>query len=233
MSSNFALISCDTPQEIIGNLENEGFNIIKTAENENILKPLCAHADILVHRLPDDTIVVDRDNFGYYENLLAGFNLLKSENSLDAAYPLDISLNGVCFKNYFIHNLKYTDANLLDFYSKNGYKLIDVRQGYTKCNIAVGNDCLITSDVDIYEKMKDEGEEILLIHHKEIVLPGFNYGFIGGTSGLFEDTLYFTGDIKKHSSGEEIVDFLDRNGQKFKILSEDRLLDIGSIFFLG
>lgn len=225
------LINKDTRKDIIENLKKYKIDIIKTKSNKNILIPLQNHPDILVHNLPNGDLVVDYDNIEYYEENFKGFKIIKSEKRLSEKYPADIYLNGVCFKNLFIHNLKYTDKNILEYYSKNNYKLIDVKQGYTKCNVAVGKNVLITSDVDIYNKVKDYAN-ILLIDHKQIELPGFNYGFIGGASGLIKNKLLFTGNLKKHSSYKDIVEFLDFYNEDYEFLSEEDIIDYGSILYL-
>lgn len=225
------LINYNTNREIEKSLENLNFKIYKTTPNKNLLEPLEAHPDLLLHNLPNGDLVVDRDNYEYYKNLFDDYNIIKSSSSLDCKYPKDISLNASVFKNLFIHNLKYTDEKLLDYYSKNGYKLINVRQGYTKCNISIGKNVLITSDRDIYEKVR-KFEKILLIDHKQIILTGFNYGFIGGASGLIDDTLYFTGSLEKHSSYNKIIEFLEENNEKYDFLSKSDIIDYGSILSL-
>lgn len=224
------LINRDTKEEIVKNLKKFNIEIVLTKENTNILKPLSNHPDMLVHYLPNGDLVVERDNYDYYLENFKNFNIIKSEKSLDSKYPKDISLNGANFKNLFIHNLKYTDKNLLDYYSKNNYKLINVKQGYTKCNLLIGKNVLITSDRDIYNKVRDF-EKILLIDHKQINLPGFNYGFIGGTSGLVNEKILFTGSLKNHSSCEDILEFLDKNNEDYVFLSEDDIIDYGSILY--
>lgn len=225
------LINYEVSSELEKSLRKLDVNIYKTKENKNLLDGLKGHPDLLVHSLPKGNLVVDRDNYDYYKDLFKDYNIIKSEKSLNSIYPRDISLNAVVFKNLFIHNLKYTDKNLLEFYSKKGYKLIDVKQGYTKCNISIGKNVLITSDRDIYYKVKSF-EKILLIDHKQIILPGFNYGFIGGASGLINDTLYFTGSLKNHSSYNEIIDFLEKNNEKYDFLTSSDIIDYGSILSL-
>lgn len=225
------LINYEVSSELEKSLRKLDVNIYKTKENKNLLDGLKGHPDLLVHSLPKGNLVVDRDNYDYYKDLFKDYNIIKSEKSLNSIYPRDISLNAVVFKNLFIHNLKYTDKNLLEFYSKKGYKLIDVKQGYTKCNISIGKNVLITSDRDIYYKVKSF-EKILLIDHKQIILPGFNYGFIGGASGLINDTLYFTGSLKNHSSYNEIIDFLGKNNEKYDFLTSSDIIDYGSILSL-
>lgn len=222
------IVSSEIDSEIIKNIENLGVKVYKTKNNKNLLSPLQAHPDMLIHILPNGNIVADRDNYDYYKKLWPDRIVFKSEKSLNAKYPQDISLNGVAFKNYFIHNLEHTDKTLYEYYKNKGYDLINVKQGYTKCNITLGKNVLITSDSDIYNKLNNK-VKILLIDHKQIILKGFNYGFIGGASGYFNDKIYFTGNLKKHSSFNKIIKFLNENNEEYDFLSKKEIEDFGSI----
>ncbi|CDZ74785.1 hypothetical protein ING2D1G_0623 [Peptoniphilus sp. ING2-D1G] len=213
--------------EILNNLKNLD-DILFTTENNNLPSPVNTHPDMLIRALEDNDLIVDKDNYQYYKSSLFGYDVMKSESSLKGKYPEDISLNFCKFKNYIIHNLKYTDKKILKYYKDRNFNFIDVKQGYTKCNIVVGKNSLITSDTDIYNKL-NRIFNILLIEHKQIILDGYNYGFIGGCSGLINGTLYFTGDIKSHSDGQRIKEFLKLNNEKYGILSNGNLKDYGSI----
>ncbi|MCQ2550687.1 MAG: hypothetical protein MJ146_00640 [Clostridia bacterium] len=139
-------------------------------------------------------------------------------------YPLDIRYNACCTGKYFIHNLKYTDKELLKCAEK--YIKVDVPQGYTKCNVlVVDEDTIITSDRGI----KHDGLNITYIRPGHILLPGQNYGFIGGASGLVEDTIYFNGDITLHPDYQIIRDTILSRGKKIEYVRNKPLLDIGSI----
>ncbi|MDO5040988.1 MAG: hypothetical protein Q4D95_02750 [Peptoniphilus sp.] len=205
--------------------------VLLTAENNNLQRPINSHPDMLVRALEDKDVIVDRENYQYYKSALQGYNVIKSDTTLRAKYPGDIALNFCKFKNHIIHNLKYTDKKVLEYYSKRNYEFVDVKQGYTKCNIVVGENTLITSDRDIYDKLKGIFN-ILLIRHKEVILEGYEYGFIGGASGIIKGVLYFTGDIKKHSNGQKIAEFLNAHGEKYKMLSTGKLTDYGSVLEL-
>ncbi len=203
-------------------------DVLLTKANDNLQKPINSHPDMLVRALEDSDVIVDRDNYDYYKSVLPDYNVIESNSFLMEKYPGDIALNFCKFKNHIIHNLKYTDKKVLQYYRDRNFEFIDVKQGYTKCNIVVGKDILITSDRDIYNKLKAKFK-ILLIEHKQIVLAGYDYGFIGGCSGLVNDVLYFTGDIQNHSDGQKIIEFLKLNNQKYEVLSTDKLQDYGSI----
>lgn len=118
---------------------------------------------------------------------------------LTSSYPGNIIYNAVCTDKYFIHNLKYTDPDLLasakawkgapggtakDAHPSGGLTLIDVPQGYTRCCcLPVDDTSFITSDRGIEKLLTDAGADVLLIERGHIELPGFDYGFIGGCGG--------------------------------------------------
>lgn len=223
------IVDCRINEEIKYNLETKGYTLIYTKPNKDILYPFNSHPDMLIRQLSSNDFICDRDNISYYRAFLKEYNLIPTLNNLKRNYPEDIALNYLVFKNLFIHKLSATDGNILNYYKNKGYTLIDVTQGYTKCNVAVGKNSLITSDRIIYEKLK-KYVSILLIDHKQIKLKNFNYGFIGGASGFINGELVFTGSLKSHSSYEKIVKFLDINDEKYSFLSYNEIEDFGSIF---
>ena len=204
---------------------------MRTRANKNLLRGLDTHPDILVHPLPSGEIVVDRDNFEYYKKILPDKKILPSHSSLSKKYPKDVPLNAFTFKNYFIHNLKFTDQVLLDYYKNSAYELIDIKQGYGKCSSLVTEDFIITSDGGIYESLRDF-IPIYKIKHGEIRLQNFNYGFIGGASGVLDKKIFFTGDFSHHSSYEEILKIIKKYNYEIEILSDETIEDFGSIYFI-
>ena len=105
-------------------------------------------------------------------------------------YPGNICYNAVCTGKYFIHNLQYTDPDLLAAAEAKaaaehtGLTKIHVRQGYTRCSLLPVDDrSFITSDAGIAKTLADYDTDVLLIRPGHILLPGFDHGFIGGTGG--------------------------------------------------
>ena len=207
---NYVIVAENFPEKSCKKLKEYG-NLVRTKSNKNLMKGLDSHTDILVHPLPDGEIVVDRDNLKYYKKIFSDKNIIPSKSKLGAKYPLDIPLNAFRFKNYFIHNLKYTDEVLLDYYKNYGYEMINIKQGYAKCSSLVTDDFIITSDGGIYESLKD---------------------FVGGASGVLGKKIFFTGDFSHHSSHEEILKIIKKYNYEIEILSKDPIEDFGSIYFI-
>lgn len=226
----YVIVAENFPEKSLKILKEYG-KIVRTKSNKNLMKGLDTHPDILVHPLPSGELVVDRDNLEYYKKILPDKNILPSHSKLSKKYPKDVPLNAFTFKNYFIHNLKFTDNVLLDYYKNSSYDIINIKQGYGKCSSLVTNDFIITSDGGIYESLRDF-IPIYKIKHGEIKLQNFNYGFIGGASGALGKKIFFTGDFSNHSSYEEILKIIKKYDYEIEILSKDPIEDFGSIYFI-
>lgn len=226
----YVIVAENFPEKSLKILKEYG-KIVKTKSNKNLMKGLDTHPDILLHPLPSGELVVDRDNFEYYKKIFPDKKILPSHSKLSKEYPKDVLLNAFAFKNYFIHNLKYTDKVLLDYYKNSGYEMKNIKQGYSKCSSLVTEDFIITSDGGIYESLRDF-IPIYKINHGEIKLQNFNYGFIGGASGVLGKKIFFTGDFSHHSSHEEILKIIKKYNYEIEILSKDQIEDFGSIYFI-
>ena len=226
----YVIVAENFPEKSLKILKEYG-KIVRTKSNKNLMKGLDTHPDILLHPLPSGELVVDMDNFEYYKKIFPDKKILPSHSSLSKKYPKDVPLNAFTFKNYFIHNLKFTDKLLLDYYKNSGYEMINIKQGYGKCSSLVTEDFIITSDGGINESLRDF-IPIYKIKHGEIRLQNFNYGFIGGASGVLGKKIFFTGDFSHHSSYEEILKIIKKYDYEIEILSKDPIEDFGSIYFI-
>lgn len=208
-----------------------GYNIIKCPLFSLLYYAISGHPDILIHVLDEKNLILHKDidkNFiKKLENL--NFNIHLSKNSLSSKYPNNIGLNAVNLNNVFIHNLKYTDPILMKNIKRKN--LINVKQGYTKCSVAiVNNNAIITSDKVIANKAKEASIDVLFIPPGDIILPGLDYGFIGGCCGLLENNLMaFFGDLNYFAYGNEVKNFLYKHNVKPVYLKKDKLIDRGSI----
>ncbi len=145
-------------------------------------------------------------------------------------YPHDIAYNAACTGRYFIHNLKYTAPELIRAVRDTGMRMIDVKQGYSKCStVIVDEQSVITYDRGIASACRDAGMDVLTVRPGHVLLPGYNTGFIGGASGRIGDTILFYGDLSAHPDFEAIAAFIRSRGLEPKWFEEWPLTDIGSI----
>ena len=204
-----------------------------------LLSPKCAstyeaidgHPDIQFVPLDTSTLLINKDIPNDFIQSLKSNNIdvLYSTNIIYGSYPTNIILNAVNLDSYFIHNLNFTDKTLLNHVKHK--TLIDVKQGYTKCSTAVvSNTALITSDPSIMKSIKNTDLDALYIPPGDIILPGFDYGFIGGTCGLIDNNvLAFFGSLDRYEHKDDIYAFLKKHKVEPYFLNDSKLIDRGSI----
>lgn len=220
--------------EEYNNLSLLNVEIIKVPKCNLVYEAIDGHPDIQINILQNNNnvqLIVQKDIPEHFKKILTSNNLnyIVSKNSLSNTYPHDIFLNGLNLKNYFIHNLKYSDENLLN--TQRNKSLISVPQGYTKCSILPLNEkAIITSDKGIYNVLKNYDFDILLLPPKDIILPSLDYGFIGGTGGMIgESRMVFFGDLRFYEYGEMVTKFLYKYDIEPIFLRSGKLIDRGSI----
>ncbi len=223
--------------EIINSLKEKDLQIIRTIKCEKVDDSISYHPDIVIHPLNHDTIVVEPSVFGYYYDQLkgSGIKVLRGKKKLGSKYPEDIGYNIARLRGLAIHNFKYTDEKILSIFEESDLKRINIKQGYSKCSVMIVDEkSAITSDKPIYNKLKDEDYDILLIDQGHIDLPGQPYGFIGGCSGnLTENEILLSGSIRHHPNKKEICKFVENKGKKLTFLSTEKIVDIGTIMVLS
>lgn len=213
-------------------LINLGYQVLLCPPSKKLYWAICGHPDILLHFLSNSTVVVHKDiPYEFIKTLKSmNFKIILSENSLTDKYPFDIHLNAVNTKDIFMHYTKYTDPSILN--NIKNKKILNVKQGYTKCSTAIiSPDAFITSDISIKNALTKENKDVLLLPPGDILLPGLDYGFIGGTCGLLEEGLLaFYGDLNYYKYGNKVLDFLEKHHVKPIFLRKAPLVDRGSLF---
>ena len=108
-----------------------------------------------------------------------------------------------------------------------------VGQGYTRCSACVlGENAIITADPSISEAAERAGLDVLRIQPGHISLPGYEYGFIGGCTGLLGPGLLgVCGCLENHPDGGRMLDFAEAHGVRVLTIPtpDGRLWDIVGI----
>lgn len=205
-------------------LQSNGFQL-KSLDVPVVYPEISTHADILLCQL------------GLWEKAQIFHG---DPEKLTRNYPGNIRYNAVCTGKYFIHNLQYTDPDLLAAAEAKAaadstiLTKIHVKQGYTRCSLLPVDDrSFITSDAGIAKTLADHDTDVLLIHPGHIHLPGFDYGFIGGTGGGLplsgRRLLVVNGNIETHPDHKKIATFLEDRDIDLYYSKDSPLMDIGSI----
>jgi hypothetical protein len=211
-----------------------GINLILTKIHPNLYSSISYHPDVILHHIYEKNIIyapgTDTDTLNELNSL--GFKLIKGEAELSYKYPGNIAYNVARVGNFAFHNLKYSDTVLKNELSKLGVELIHVSQGYSKCSISIVDaNSIITADLGIAKAAEKKHIDVLLIEAGEnIVLTGLATGFIGGSTGLFNKTEWaISGNIELLTSYKKIYDFLNLRNIKIISLTDEPIIDIGSI----
>ncbi len=204
---------------------------IPTIRNNKINK-INHHADLSVLNYKHSSLYIDKsqkENFVKY--LTIGYDVKIIESQVKSPYPDECFLNCVFLGDKIICNPATISEEIKTFCYENNIKFVSVNQGYTKCSVCVVNEnALITDDESIYKSFENNQIDALLIKKGSVKLKGFNYGFIGGCTGLIDkNKLLFNGDINLHSDCNNILDFLTRYSIEPVIIKDKQLNDIGSI----
>ena len=209
------------------------YNYIPSFSCQNIMPQIASHPDMTLCYLGKKTVVVEKSSYNYYSSVLTpyGFNVIEGKSELNYKYPYDIAFNCVILSGMLFHKLEYTEPKILNIAEKMGLKLVNVRQGYTKCStLIIDEKTVITGDPGLHKTYSEHGIESLLISNESIVLDGFDNGFIGGAGGLLAPgKLAMFGDIKTHPQYTNINELLERKNISVLTLLEGNLYDYGSI----
>lgn len=213
-----------------------GINALALEEYSKLDTPVSSHADMLVCKI-ENTVFLYEDyyleNKAIFEKIENNYKVVKVKKKCSKDYPNDIGLNVLIIGKTIFCRLDSCAKEILVYAKENGYKLINVNQGYSACSTLVINEkSAITSDTGIYNALINEGFNALLVSTNGIELKGYNCGFIGGTGGAFDNTLYFFGDISIHKDYHKISSFLEENKCKIVSILSGGVYDFGGIKFL-
>ena len=234
--ANVAIVDGRANEVIVNSLKELNIKVIKTIKCDELQESITYHPDIVMHPINHNTLIIAPNVYDYYEQELSnlGINLIKGETILGSKYPRDIAYNVGRLNNIAIHNFKYTDKKLKYYLKMQNLEFININQGYSKCSLLIVDDVSgITSDVYMYKRLSEIGYNILLIQPGYIKLYNEIYGFIGGTSGNYDNnTILFTGDFNNHPNSKEIETFLQTRNIKSIFLSSSDIIDLGTIITL-
>lgn len=232
---NCVFLSHKAGPEIRNFLIELGKTLIEIKEAGCVYSEIADHPDIYVCLIDDSLIVAmeQHDNIAsQIANVPDSPRLIPGTKPLGMKYPASAAYNAVQVGQFLIHNTGFTDDSILEAAEISGFKLINVAQGYANCSIvAVDERSIITSDMGIASVISKNYPEIdvLTVSPGHVRLEGFEYGFLGGTSGRIDDYVIFNGNLEAHPDFSRIRKFIESRNLKLKYFKEYPLTDIGSI----
>ena len=215
-----------------------GFEPILLPKADHLSKSVAAHTDMLIFigfgRLFCHKKYYEK-NSALIDRICAqtGLELTVSQEPTGEKYPLDVLFNACIVGERLICNEKTVSKFILDAARNSDCEIINVPQGYTKCSVCVvSENAIITADKAIFAACSAHGIDVLTVNEGYISLPPYDYGFIGGASGLCDDKIYFCGSLDAHPDGAKIKEFCFKHKKIAISLSDDELQDVGSLFFI-
>ena len=225
------IVNRDIPEQSLANLMQLG-EVVFISSDGITYPAISGHPDVFFCQVNNSIIAAPN----VPKEIIHQFNrnnidFVEGNTIVGNSYPDTAHYNAVVTDNYLIHKLDITDSKILDYCSSKAK--IDVKQAYTRCNLLpLKNDSFITSDRGIYKTLKSNNLECLFVDPQQILLPGFNNGFFGGTCGVVDNVTYIIGSLSKIKDGIKIHEFLFHRSYKIIELYSGPLFDGGSIFFI-
>lgn len=242
------IVNKEISDEIKNNLKKY-FDTLLFTETTKAYYPVTFHTDIQFHKIGNNLICHKNISEELLDNIKihTKYKIFKSIKSIGEKYPGDIPLCAYSDEYIFIHNTKFTDPMLVEVLEKQSYnqakeisslKILNVNQAYSACTTSGIEGCYITNDEMIFKNIIDIGYKCLLLPAGDIVLEGFENGFIGGAVKFYrikDKVILFTfGSIRNYKYGNDILDFYRKNGIILELieLGTWKLQDYGGMIIL-
>lgn len=211
------------------------YEIIPSVTCRELSEPVSAHPDMVLFKTGKREFICAPNVYDKYKKLLSDYNvkLICGKKELKSNYPEDIAYNILKTDNFALGNFLHTDETIKDYLQNEKIEMINVKQGYSKCSVCSFTGGAITADEGMFNALVNSGIDALKISSGEIILSGYDYGFIGGASGENADgEIFFFGDPLLHSFGKIVFDYLYLKGKRIHYIENLHLTDVGTIMFL-
>ena len=224
-----AFINQYADKRIIDGLYKQGFDIVLLPPFDALCPPVSTHADMLICYV-ESSMFIHKD---YPLDMSAFANITRIDEPISQKYPNDVLMNiAIVGKNVFA-NTNHASKTILEHLKTNGYSICHISQGYAHCSTCIVSDnAIITADDIIAREAVRIGIDTLKISSGHVSLPPYEYGFIGGATGVTEDAVYFCGSLSYHPDGAKIQEFIKAHRKEVLELIDGPLMDVGGILFI-
>ena len=208
-------------------LEELDIKVIKVPKNPDIIDNVAYHADMSIFHGGLDELFITESNAEIVDIMHNYTDNIHIIEKCRPEYPDDVRTNVCLIGDLLLCNDKGTSKRIIEFAESRGRRIVFVNQGYVKCSVCVLNEnTIITDDKSIERAANSNGLNVLRYDGNDVVLKGYDRGFIGGTCGkISHGEIVFTGRFKT----DEIERFANDAGIKVKYLSDGAPYDVGSI----
>ena len=225
MKKYMAVAGVDIP------LPKNDFEFTLLAPDKLIAKQVQHHADMIL-AIFDNKIFCHKSYFEDNKEIIkniADFGKLEivlSDCKRNDIYPFDIAFNALTIGDRLICKKDYICPELEQ------YDIINTKQGYAGCTALYAADTVITADEATIKACRENNIPYFEISGEDILLHGYDTGFIGGACGVCGDTIYIYGDPSTSQSGRELAEFCKDKGLNLSSVYDGPVTDIGGIKFI-
>ncbi len=231
MKETIALIGCDAPKAAIENLERE-FEVFILPPDDLIAPEISSHPDMILSVM-DGKLFCHNTYYNKNKALLdtiarrAELDVVASKCERSKDYPYDIAFNVLICENTVLAKESHICPDMRI------YPITDTNQGYAGCTSLFASGHIITADSSIIKSAVKANIPTYRISGKDILLGGYDTGFIGGACGVFGDKIYICGDYRHSKSGIELYEFCKQFSLELISLCDGDVYDIGGIKFIN
>lgn len=237
MNAKAAIVDIRIPDEQLRTLMVRGFKVIAMPPCPTLSAPVASHPDMLIARVGGEMVttaayceLAGAEISEIFDITRVKFHFTADEHS--ETYPADVIFNSLVMGDKLFARLDALSPYLARLAEEKGLKLIDVKQGYPACTVLkLSDEAAITADRGMAEALARSGVRVYIIENGGIMLPPYEYGFIGGAGGVCQGVVYFLGDARLHPSWSVIENALEKEGLRAVMLGSGSLFDLGGIIF--
>ncbi len=221
-------------------LRRMGFSVFTLPKDNRLQDALCSHTDMLLFRY-GDSVITEGEYYRQNKALLdkiadcTGASFITCKKNFLSIYPSDAILNALVIGDRLFIKSDTAAEEITELCKSAGLKIYTSRQGYPACTVLpLGKAAAITADRGMAGVLETAGVRVTLISDSEkILLPPYEYGFIGGCAGVYRDTVYFIGNLDAHPDSEAIKRAINEVGMRYASLmpDSDSLFDLGGLLF--
>lgn len=216
-------------------LEKMGYFLLRLPRDPSLGEAVESHPDTLLFYC-DGRIITTVDYceaasyiFMDLRECCPQVKLCFSDEKRGNKYPSDCIMNALVIGKRIICKSDSVSKAIIDLASELGYEIIHTNQGYPACSVLAFGNSAITADPGLAALLQSIGVKVSLIGNGGISLPPYDYGFIGGASGVVGDKVLFFGDLDRHPDAMIIREAILSEGYTPISLSDEELSDFGGI----
>ncbi|MDA3818773.1 MAG: hypothetical protein PF486_15435 [Prolixibacteraceae bacterium] len=231
MNLPIAIIDSRAPVQAKERLQKD-FSCVEFRTQDISYDAISGHPDVFLCKIDSNKTIYAPNTPPEITHIISSNNLHNKEGNTTVGSNIanSTAYNCVVSDKYLFHKQSFTDKTILN--TCRDKKFIHVPQAYTRCSmICLPDGACITSDKGIQKALATENIPHIYCSPKNIVLPPYTHGCIGGTMGVHKNTVYIIGALQTLDKGDALKNFIHEHKCTIIELYDGALYDGGGIFF--